>query len=88
MRESFPPQYAVAIKAGLPSGCAKAAGYSVSRSGNVIKLVVMNSNAAGGVACTLIYGMYDINASLGSDFVSGQTYTVEVNDKSISFVAQ
>ena len=47
MRESFPPQYAVAIKAGLPSGCARAAGYSVSRSGNVFTLAVMNSNAAG-----------------------------------------
>ena len=36
----------------------------------------------------MIYGSYELNVNLGSDFRSGTTYTVRVNDKSTTFVAQ
>ena len=86
--ESAPPQYMLQIKAGLPSGCAKAAGYEATRSGTTINVKVHNSMPDGNVICTAIYGTYDLNINLGSDYQSGQTYTVSVNDRSLTFRAQ
>jgi hypothetical protein len=86
--ESFPPQYLLHVLAGLPSGCAQAAGHEVVRTGNTIQVRVYNSMPTGMVACTMIYGMYELNIPLGSDFVSGQEYVVEVNDKRLTLRAQ
>jgi hypothetical protein len=86
--ESFPPQYRLHVQAGLPSGCAQQAGYEVNRSGRTIRVQVFNSMPQGAVACTMIYGMYEISMPLGSDFDPGATYTVEVNGERLTFVAQ
>ena len=88
--ESFPPQYFLYVLAGLPSGCAEQYTHSVERNGNVISVEVLNSFPEGNPACTAIYGMYELNIALGSDFVPGQTYTVSVNDGAAetTFVAQ
>jgi hypothetical protein len=87
--ESFPPQYTLHVQAGLPSGCAERYGSEVERVRDVITVTVLNTIPAdGNVACTAIYGMYEFNMGLGSDFESGQTYTVVVNDKEITFTAQ
>jgi hypothetical protein len=87
--ESFPPQYGLHIVAGLPSGCAEKAGYDVSRAGNRIEVSVHNSVPSDpNVVCTMIYGIYDLNVNLGSDFVPGRTYTVDVNGTEVTFTAQ
>jgi hypothetical protein len=86
--ESFPPQYLLQIQAGLPSGCAKADGYELSRSGNEIRVAVFNTLPAGNPVCTAIYGMYDLNINLGSSFTSSEEYRVNVNGKTITFRAQ
>jgi hypothetical protein len=86
--ESFPPQYTLHVLAGLPSGCAQPAGHEVTRSGNTIQVRVYNSIPTGMVVCTMIYGTYELNIPLGSDFVSGQQYVVEVNDQRLTFRAQ
>jgi hypothetical protein len=88
--ESFPPQYFLNVQAGLPSGCAQQYTHSFTRSGNVIEVEVLNSFPEGGTFCTAIYGMYEVNIALGSDFVSGQTYTISVNAGAAKteFVAQ
>jgi hypothetical protein len=89
VRESFPPQYGLSIVAGLPSGCAEAAGYEVSRAGDRIEVSVYNTLPSDpNVACTMIYGIYDLNVSLGTDFITGRTYTVDVNGTEITFTAQ
>jgi hypothetical protein len=85
--ESFPPQYFLNIKAGLPSGCAREYTHMVSRAGDVISVTVLNSTAKDAI-CTMIYGLYELNIPLGSDFESGKTYTVNVNDKTTTFKAQ
>jgi hypothetical protein len=77
--ESFPPQYFLHILAGLPSGCAEQFTHSFTRSGNQIEVVVLNSFPQGNPVCTAIYGQYEVNIALGSDFVSGETYTISVN---------
>ncbi|HEU0074479.1 MAG TPA: hypothetical protein VFS30_10745 [Dehalococcoidia bacterium] len=87
--ESFPPQYMLHVQAGLPSGCAEQYGSEVERVGDVITITVLNTIPADeNVACTAIYGMYEFNMGLGSDFESGETYTVRVNDQEITFTAQ
>jgi len=86
--ESFPPQYRLQVKAGLPSGCARADGYEVSRTGNDIRVAVYNTLPTGNVACTAIYGNYDLSIDLGSGFTSGQEYRVNVNGTLVTFKAQ
>jgi hypothetical protein len=86
--ESAPPQYVVNVKAGLPSGCARQHSHSVSRSGDTITVTVLNSMPSGNVACTMIYGSYELNINLGSSFTARTTYTLRVNDKTTTFTAQ
>lgn len=88
--ESFPPQYNLVITSGLPSGCAVFDKAEITdRSADTITVRVTNLMPADpNVACTAIYGYKETTVGLGSDFTSGQTYTVKVNDKSIDFTAQ
>lgn len=85
IRESNPPQVTLKVKAGLPSGCAQRESHSVSRSGDTFIVTVLNSMPTGNVACTMIYGSYELNLDLGRDFRVGATYTVQVNDKTTTF---
>jgi hypothetical protein len=86
--ESSPPRYMLNVKAGLPSGCAMQHSHAVSRAGDAITVTVLNSMPTGNPICTMIYGTYELNINLGSDFESGRTYTVRVNDKVTTFTAQ
>jgi hypothetical protein len=86
--ESSPPQYMLNIKAGLPSGCAQKHSHAVTRAGDTITVTVLNSMPTGNPICTMIYGSYELNINLGSDFASGSTYTVRVNDEVTTFKAQ
>jgi hypothetical protein len=85
IRESSPPQVSLTIKAGLPSGCAQRDSHSISRNGDTFTVRVLNSIPTGDVACTMIYGTYDLSLDLGRDFRAGGTYTVNVNDKTATF---
>jgi len=85
IRESAPPQVTLNVKAGLPSGCAQRESYSVSRTGDTFTVSVLNSMPTGNVACTMIYGTYELNIDLGRDFRAGATHTVHVNDKTTTF---
>ncbi|HYE85057.1 MAG TPA: hypothetical protein VEA16_01790, partial [Vicinamibacterales bacterium] len=77
--ESSPPQYMLHVKAGLPSGCAEKNRHDVQRAGETISVSVLNWVPAGDPPCTAIYGSYELNINLGSDFRRGTTYTVTVN---------
>jgi hypothetical protein len=85
IRESNPPQVTLNIKAGLPSGCAQRESHSVSRNGDTFTVSVLNSMPTGAVACTMIYGTYELNVDLGRDLRPGATYTVHVNEKTTTF---
>jgi ABC-type glycerol-3-phosphate transport system substrate-binding protein len=91
-RESQPPQYAVRILSGLPSGCAQFdAARITGRSDTTITIWVTNTVPADPkVACTAIYGTHEEVVELGSDFAHGveQEYVVRVNDKELRFTAQ
>lgn len=85
IRESSPPQVILNIRAGLPSGCAQRETHSISRNGDTFTVRVLNSMPTGDVACTMIYGTYELSLDLGRDFRAGGTYTVNVNDKTTTF---
>ncbi len=88
--ESYPPQYFVRVLSALPNGCARFDDYGVVREGDLIKIKVTNSVPAPGglMACTMIYGTAEHIIALGTEFTPGETYTVEVNDVTETFVAQ
>ena len=85
IRESSPPQLTLNITAGLPGGCAQRESHSLGRTGDTVSVRVLNSVPTGNVVCTMIYGTYELNIELGSDFRPGATYTVQVNDKTTTF---
>ena len=85
IRESNPPQVTVKIAAGLPGGCAKQDSYSMSRAGDTITITVLNTTPKADLVCTAIYGTYELNVDVGSNFALGNTYTVRVNDKTTTF---
>ena len=87
--ESFPPQYALVVLSGLPNGCVTFGGYRLEQGGDVIRIEVVNWKPADrSILCTEVYGTVETRINLGSDFESGRTYTIEVNDVTESFVAQ
>lgn len=90
VRESAPPQYAVRIVSGLPSGCAEFERIDTETRDESIALTVWNTMPADeNVACTMIYRTTENTVELGADFASGETFTVSINDEeTLSFTAQ
>jgi hypothetical protein len=90
VRESAPPQYALKVVSGLPSGCATFSRIEHQRQDTVIHVTVWNSvPASDDVACAMIYGTSENTVSLGSDFESGRTYEVHINgERRTQFTAQ
>ena len=86
--ESSPPQYVLSVRAGLPSGCAEKNRHETERVAEAITVTVLNWMPTGSTACTMIYGSYELNINVGSDFRPGTTYSVTVNDKRTAFVAE
>ena len=84
-----PPQYAVRVRSGLPSGCYEFADTTTSRADGEITITVRNSRPSDRkIACTQIYGTHEQVVELGGDFVSGTTYRVRVNDATLEFTAK
>ena len=91
--ESAPPQYQLNVVSRLPAGssCSQFDGYEIRRGeSNEIEVVVTHHQVADPKAiCTRDYPAVETVVPLGSDFESGEKYTVRVNsDTVISFVAQ
>ena len=85
--ESYPPQVFVYIKGGLADSCTTPYRYEVKRGGDTIDIDVYNQHPKD-VICAQVYGYFEENVDLGSDFVSGRTYTINVNDKTTTFIMQ
>ena len=85
--ESYPPQVFVYIMGGLADSCTKFHELRTERSGNTINITVTTQRPRE-ASCAQVYGFFEQNVGLGSDFVSGETYTVNVNDRTTSFVMQ
>jgi len=82
--ESFPEQIFVYIKGGLADGCTTFNAVETERSGTTIDITVTTQRPRDAV-CIQVYSFFEQNVALGSQFTSGQTYTVNVNDVTTSF---
>lgn len=83
---SSPPQYFLYVVSGEPSGCDHFDSYNVMRASNTTMIVEI-FNLRYGIACSAEYSLVENTIPLGSDFVPGVNYTVEVNDVTVIFVA-
>jgi hypothetical protein len=83
--ESYPVQVFVYIKGGLSDGCTTFKDVSTTRKDTAIEIAVSVQRPLNKI-CTAIYGYFEQNVALGSDFMSGNTYTVKVNDITKTFI--
>jgi hypothetical protein len=84
---SLPPQYFLYVVLGEPTTCSKFDSYNVTRAGNTTIIVeIFNLRSIGG-PCGEIYGYDEHTIPLGSDFIPGGNYMVEINDVTVNFVA-
>ena len=86
--ETDPPQYFLEIQAGLPDACHSFDRKETQRSGTEIVVTVINRVVTGDVACAEIYKTETHSVALGSDLEPGATYTVRVNDETLTFTAE
>ncbi len=87
--ESFPVRYVAAITSGLPNACHEFGDARLNRAGSQIEIRVTNVRPSDpNVACAEIYRTIESRVDLGTEFTSGETYVVDVNETRTSFVAQ
>ena len=91
--ESAPPQYQLNVASRLPAGssCSQFDGYEIQRrETHEIEVVITHHQVSNQQAvCTRDYPLVETVVPLGSDFESGEKYTVRVNSETVtSFVAQ
>jgi inhibitor of cysteine peptidase len=85
--ESYPPQVFVYIKGGLADSCTTFHEIKTERSGNTLEITVTTERPKDAI-CAQVYSYFEKNVSLGTEFISGETYMVNVNDKMTSFIMQ
>ena len=84
---TIPPEYSLIVVSGLPNSCVSFGGYTIAREGSSINVDVINWEPAdySGLGCAEIYRTVESVIPLGSQFESGTTYEVEVNDTIVTF---
>ncbi len=76
--ESYPEQIFVYIKGGLADSCTAFHDLKTERTENTINIEVTTERPRDAV-CAQVYGYFEKNVALGSDFIRGETYIVDVN---------
>jgi len=82
--ESYPEQIFVYIKGGLADSCTTFHDLETERIDNTINIEVTTERPRDAV-CAQVYGYFEKNVALGSDFIRGETYIVDVNGVTIDF---
>jgi hypothetical protein len=78
-------QVGVHIKGGLRDGCTTFHDAVVTREGNSVNIEITVQRPKDAI-CTQVYSFFEENLNLGSDFTSGTTYNLIVNDYTTTFV--
>lgn len=82
--ESFPPQVKVFIKGGLGDSCTTYRDAAITREGTSINIEVTTQRPRDAV-CAQVYTFFERTLDLGSDFATGVTYDLKVNDYVTTF---
>ncbi|MFC2058358.1 hypothetical protein ACFLTS_01775 [Chloroflexota bacterium] len=85
--ESYPSQVIVYIQGGLRDGCTTFHDLDIQRDKNIIEIEVTTERPEE-AACDAVYSQFEKYENLGTDFTSGETYTVKVNNYTTTFVMQ
>jgi hypothetical protein len=85
--KSNPPQIGVYIKGGLRDGCTEFHDIEITRESNIVNIKVTTKHPKN-TACPAVYGFFEKDINLGSDFIFGTTYILKVNDYSTTFLYQ
>jgi inhibitor of cysteine peptidase len=85
--ESDPPQVFIYVQGGLADGCTSFHELETERRENTFNITVTTQRPKDAV-CTQVYSYFEKNIGLGTDFISGETYVVNVNDQTTSFSMQ
>ena len=85
--ESFPPQVFVYIKGGLADSCTTFNELTTKQRDNIIDIEVTTQRPRD-TECAQVYSFFEKNVALGSDFTSGETYIINVNNEKTTFVMQ
>ena len=83
--ESYPVQVGVHIQGGFRDGCTTFHDAVVTREEDTINIEVTVQKPKDAV-CPAVYTYFEENLNLGSNFASGTTYTLTVNDYASTFV--
>jgi inhibitor of cysteine peptidase len=83
--ESYPVQVFLYIKGGLADGATTFNEVVVGGLKDHTIAVTVTTKRPKDAIATQVYGYFEQNVNLGSNFKSGDTYTVKVNDKNIDF---
>jgi len=83
---SSPPQYFLYVVSGESTTCSEFDSYNVTRAGNTIRVEIFNLRSIF-EPCGEIYSYVEHIIPIGSDFIPGVNYTVEINDATVNFVA-
>ena len=86
--ESFPVQVFLYIKGGLGDSATTFSEVKVGELKDRTITVTVTTKRLKGAIAAQVYGYFEQNVNLGSKFKSGETYTVNVNDKRIDFIME
>ena len=87
--DTHPPQVMAYIVAEIPDACTEFHDLKTERSDNSTINIDLTVKHTPGKSCKRTEGSILMqNVNLGSDFVSSQTYTINVNDKMTTFVME
>ncbi|MBN2075879.1 MAG: hypothetical protein JW762_10040 [Dehalococcoidales bacterium] len=86
--ESYPPQVLVYIKGGLADACTTFDEVMIKRKTDTDIYIEVTVRRPKDRMCAQVYGYFEKNVNLGTDFESNETYTVTVNDYQTTFVMQ
>ncbi|MDD4923379.1 MAG: hypothetical protein PHF74_00905 [Dehalococcoidales bacterium] len=76
--ESYPEQVFVYVKGGLPDGCTSLKDITMEKDGNIINITVTVQRPKDAI-CIQVYSFFEETVNLGSNFIRGQNYIVNVN---------
>lgn len=83
--ESYPEQIFVHIRGGLADGCTTFNDVRTEINGNNINIIVTVQRPRDAM-CIQVYSYFEENVKLGSNFIRGEKYTVDVNGVTADFI--
>jgi hypothetical protein len=83
-----PGNYTANVRVGLPNGCHKPGGYEMNTALIIVRIQIYNEVPVGPVACTQVFGTYDLKIDLPRNLTIGEWWRVDINRNIFGFTAE